>query len=240
VPAGIQHLQLLGVRYFMASSPTVEAAASADPSLRLVAETGPWPSDYSGVATSTTWKIYLVLQAPLVTGLTNLPAVQKGIGASQSSWLKPSESWYDDPSRWKVFLAQSGPANWPRVAIGDPSPPQHHVAPTHVTKVHATDNTVSFHVSKIGTPVVVKVSYFPNWQASGATGPYRVTPNLMVVVPTSHDVVLHYGTSPAQRVGQVLSVIGLLALVLALAGHRLVKSGRHRRASRKTAPTPTL
>ena len=38
VPAGIQHLQLLGVRYFMASSAQVQEAASADPSLRLVAD----------------------------------------------------------------------------------------------------------------------------------------------------------------------------------------------------------
>ena len=238
VPAGIQHLQLLGVRYFMASSPQVEAAASADPSLIEVAKTGPWTSMQSGVSTTTTWKIYEVLHAPLVTGLANEPAVEVGVGASQSSWLPPSESWYDDPSRWKVFLAQSGPPSWPRVPIGDPSPPQHHVAPTHVTKVRETDNTVSFHVSKIGTPVLVKVSYFPNWQATGATGPYRVTPNLLVVVPTAHNVVLHYGASPADRAGEILSVLGLIGLVLVLAGPRILKSGRHRRAFRKTGATP--
>jgi hypothetical protein len=238
VPAGIQHLQLLGVRYFMASSPQVETAASADPSLRLVAETGPWTSSQAGVSTTTTWKIYEVLDAPLVTGLANDPAVEVGVGASQSSWLPPSESWYDDPARWNVFLAQSGPASWPRVPIGDPSPPQRHVATTHVTKVRETDNTVSFHVSKIGSPVLVKVSYFPNWQATGATGPYRVTPNLMVVVPTAHNVVLHYGASPADRVGEVLSVLGLIGLLLVLAGPQILKSGRHRRAFRKTAATP--
>ncbi len=238
VPAGIQHLQLLGVRYFMASSPAVQAAASADPSLRLVAETGPWASSQVGVSTTTTWKVYEVLHSPLVTGLANEPAVEAGVGASQSSWLSPSESWYNNPSRWKVFLAQSGPASWPRVAIGDPSPPQHHVAKTHVTRVRETNNTVSFHVSKIGTPVLVKVSYFPNWQATGATGPYRVTPNLMVVVPTAHNVVLHYGASPADRVGQFLSVVGLIGLVLVLAGPQIMKSGRHRRAFRKTATAP--
>jgi uncharacterized membrane protein len=124
------------------------------------------------------------------------------------------------------------------VPIGDPSPPQHHVATTHVTKVRETDNTVSFHVSKIGTPVLVKVSYFPNWQASGATGPYRVTPNLMVVVPTAHNVVLHYGASPADRVGEVLSALGLIGLLLVLAGPQILKSGRHRRAFRKTGATP--
>ena len=45
----------------------------------------------------------------------------------------------------------------------------------------------------MGTPVEVRVSYFPNWKASGADGPWRVAPNLMVVVPTSHDVTLTYG-----------------------------------------------
>ena len=142
----------------------------------------------------------------MVTRLANEPAVEVGVGAGQSSWLPSSESWYNDPSRWRVFLAQSGPADWPRVPIGDASPPKVPVAKTVVTQVHETDNTVSFHVSKIGTPVLVKVSYFPNWQASGATGPYRVTPNLMVVVPTAHDVVLHYGSTPADRVGEVLTI----------------------------------
>jgi hypothetical protein len=76
-----------------------------------------------------------------------------------------------------------------------------------------TDSTVSFHVSRIGTPVLVKVSYFPNWHARGADGPWRVTPNLMVVVPTSHDVVLVYGASGANRLGLLATLIGLAALV---------------------------
>jgi hypothetical protein len=234
VPAGIKHLQLLGVRYFMASSPQVQAAAAADPSLRQVAQTGPWTSD----GATTTWKIYEVLDAPLVTGLTNDPAVEKGIQPDQSSWLSPSESWYDNPSRWKVFLAQNGPASWPRVPIGDPSPPAHHVAKTQVTRVQETDDTVSFHTSKVGTPVLVKVSYFPNWHVSGGTGPYRVTPNLMVVVPTSHNVVLHYGETPAGRAGQILTVLGVIALLAAVFGPWLRRRGRHGKTRRK-APTTT-
>jgi hypothetical protein len=236
VPQGIEHLQLLGVRYFMASSPQVEAAASADTSLKLVAETGPWPQ--AGATTTTTWKIYQVLDSPLVTGLANDPAVQVGIKAAQSSWLVPAEGWYNDPSRWSVFLAQSGPPSWPRVAIGDPSPPRKPVPATHVSAIVETDNTVRFHVSRIGSPVLVKVSYFPNWQASGATGPYRVTPNLMVVVPTAHDVVLRYGSTPANYAGDVLTVLGVLALLAALFGRRIWRRGRHRGPRRKTTVTP--
>jgi hypothetical protein len=237
VPEGIEHLQLLGVRYFMASSTTIEAAASADPSLKQVASSGPWTSSTSGVTATTTWKIYRVLQAPVVEPLPNEPAVQVGIKADQSSWLPPSESWYDDPARWSVFLAQSGPASWPRVPIGDKAPPKRPVPKTRVSDTRQTNSTISFHVTRLGTPVLVKVSYFPNWHAAGATGPYRVTPNLMVVVPTSHHVVLSYGTSPANRAGDALSAVGLIALlaVVSLAWFRN-RLGRHRKTRHSSAP----
>jgi uncharacterized membrane protein len=86
-----------------------------------------------------------------------------------------------------------------------------------VTAVRQTDSSVSFHVSRVGTPVLVKVSYFPNWHASGADGPWRVTPNLMVVVPTSHDVTLSYGRSTADNLGQFLTLLGLVALIVMFA-----------------------
>jgi hypothetical protein len=239
VPLGIEHLQLLGVRYFMASSTQVQEAASADPSLRQVAETGPWTSSQGGAPTTTTWKIYEVLDAPLVTPLANDPAVEVGVQPAQSSWLPPSESWYDDPARWDVFLAQSGPPSWPRVPIGDPSPPLRAVPKTRVTGVVETADTVSFHVSRIGSPVLVKVSYFPNWQVSGATGPYRVTPNLMVVVPTAHTVVLRYGATPANRLGQGLSIVGVAALCTVVIRARFGnRRGRHRRSRRKGDLSP--
>ena len=65
--------------------------------------------------------------------------------------------------------------------------------PTQVSDIHEDSSTISFHVSEIGKPVLVRTSYFPNWKVHGATGPYRVAPNMMVVVPTSHDVKLTYG-----------------------------------------------
>ena len=58
-------------------------------------------------------------------------------------------------------------------------------------------------------------------------------------MPTAHNVVLHYGASPADRVGEALSVVGLIGLILVLAGPQILKSGRHRRAFRKTGATPT-
>ncbi len=61
-------------------------------------------------------------------------------------------------------------------------------------------------------PVVVKASYFPNWQASGADGPWRVTPNEMVVIPTSKHVSLHYGTTPVDYLANAATLLGIAGL----------------------------
>jgi hypothetical protein len=235
VTLGVEHLQLLGVKYFMAETPVVEQEAAADPQLTLVATSGPWTYNYNGTDTKTTWDIYTVRNAAIVTPLRNDPVVLSGVKAAPSSWMGtpghpgPSLNWYDDPSKWNVELAQGGPPSWPRTPVTDIRPTVKHVGTTRVTAVQQTDSSVRFHVTRIGTPVLVKVSYFPNWHASGAEGPYRVTPNLMVVVPTSHDVTLTYGRSNADDLGQLATVVGLVLLVVLF----LVPVLRRRRVPRE-------
>ena len=85
---------------------------------------------------------------------------------------------------------------------------------TVVSHVAQTDSSVSFHVDRVGTPVEVKVSYFPNWQAHGADGPWRVAPNLMVVVPTSHDVTLDYGSTGADKAGELITLAAVAGLAV--------------------------
>ena len=242
VELGVQHLQLLGVRYFLAETPQVEAEASVDPDLRLVASSGPWSYDYTGVETKTTWQVYLVRNSSLVTPLHNDPVVLSGVKASPASWLGtpgrtgPSMNWYLHPSQWGVELAQSGPSSWPRTPVGNIHAVAHPVPTTRVTAISQTSSSVSFHVSRLGTPVLVKVSYFPNWHATGAQGPWRVTPNLMVVVPTSHDVTLNYGTSGADNVGELATLLGFAALAaLALVPWlRRRRRGAHRHETNRT------
>jgi hypothetical protein len=81
---------------------------------------------------------------------------------------------------------------------------------------------VSFDVDSPGIPVLVKVSYFPSWQVSGGKGPYRVAPNLMVVIPTSHHVSVHYGYTPVDGVGYLLGLMGLFGLVYMVRSKPLV------------------
>jgi len=83
-----------------------------------------------------------------------------------------------------------------------------------VSNVEQTRDSIAFDVDVIGTPVLVKVSYFPNWRASGAQGPWRVGPNLMVVVPNSKHVELHYGQTPVEYLSYAITFLGLIGLVV--------------------------
>ena len=227
VPLGVGHLQLLGVRYFMAASPAVEEEASADPTLRLVATSGPWDTSYEGEQLSTTWKVYVVERSSVVEPLADDPAVLTGVGQGQTTWLGrigpgdamtqgPSLRWYLDPAAWPVELVAGGPSSWPRIGASSATdPPRRPLAATKVSDVRQRATSISFTVSKVGEPVLVKISYFPNWHATGAEGPWRATPNLMVVVPTSHRVTLSYGTTAVTEAGDVLTLLGLLAVVAA-------------------------
>jgi hypothetical protein len=217
VQLGVQHLQLLGVRYFMASSSSVQAEADADPSLSLIATTGPWTTSNAGSPVVTTWKIYLVHDAPLVSPLSEVPTVLQGVGAGQSSWLPLAVKWYDNPAQWSRQLVTGGPASWPRsdaASALDAAGSNRSLPPVRVSDVRTSDEQISFHVDRTGVPVLVRTSYYPDWHAVGATGPWRAEPNLMVVVPTSHDVTLSYGSTGSSRAGDVLTLVGLIALVV--------------------------
>jgi hypothetical protein len=213
VTLGVQHLQLMGVKYFLASSPSVQRQAAADPSLSPIGSTGPWHTEYLHQDIVTTWKLYRVHDAPLVAPLANRPQVLTGVGQDQPSWLPVALRWYDNPAAWKTELVAGGPATWTRTGT---TATGHAVAlpAVHVTDIRSGTNSVSFHVDRTGVPVVVRTSYFPNWHVAGGTGPWRAEPNLMVVVPTTHDVTLTYGASPAQRLGEVLTVAGVAVLVV--------------------------
>jgi hypothetical protein len=208
VNLGIEHLQLEGVKYFVAYSHPVVSAADANPNLVHLATT-PIVGD-QGVR----WHIYRVKYAPLVTSLAMTPNVVSGV-TSRTTWLDVNSLWWITPSQWSTYIAASGPASWPHVA--STAAMVHHREPyVRVSRIRNDGDRVSFHVDRLGVPVLVKIPYYPRWHASGAAGPYRVSPTYMAVVPTSHDVTLNYGSSGLSNAGGVLTLMGVLAGARAL------------------------
>lgn len=231
--AGVRHLQLMGVRYYLAATDQAVDAARLNPDLTEIASTEEFTLADGSVRQ---WVVFEVADAPLVESLENLPVVLTPTDDHIDGWVYdderpeatesdpspgktpgPAMDWYLDPTRWDVPLATSGPPDWPRIERGDGTPlpevPRQPVDPVEVTDVVQTDDSISFTVSEPGTPVLVKTSYFPNWTASGAEGPYRVSPNSMVVVPTDNEVTLTYGRSAVEWLGWLMTLAGLAMAV---------------------------
>ena len=151
-------------------------------------------------------------------------------GSDRAKWEQTAVVWFGYANENLARFTASGPASWQRITDAQAKPTLRREPLITVSNVHVTNDTVRFHVSQTGTPVLVRVSYFPWWHASGAQGPYRASPDWMIVVPTSHDVVLSQQTQPVEWFATVLTVLGGL-FAIALAVWVRLKRSRTRRAA---------
>lgn len=226
---GVKYMQDLGVKYFLGFTPEAIAQASAQSELTEIARSGPWV-------------IYKVASSDIVVPLAVQPVVVHNSGSDpRENWLEVGMSWFQHKQDWAAMPAQSGPSEWQQVDAkldiarrsglpGQTSRSVDIVVPATpivaknldavtITNIEVGQSDVRFSVDKVGVPVLVRVSYFPNWNVSGAKGPYRVAPNMMVVIPTSKDVNLSYGRSSLDLIAYALTLVGLY---LAFKTRRLV------------------
>ena len=206
--AGIDHLRQFGVPYY---------AAFSERAVNL----GRGHADLTELATSGPWTIFAVAGAEMVVPMEVEPAAF--VDVDHAGWLEPAVEVFQQGSS-AVPRTIGGPDGWQRVASGE-LPERRPLPPVSVTDITTGVDSISFHVDRIGVPVMVRASFFPNWEASGADGPWRATPNLMVVVPTGNEVTLTYGRTGVDVVAILLSLFGLVALVV-LAGRSERRPGR--------------
>jgi hypothetical protein len=221
---GVRYLQELGVKYFMGFTPEAVAQASQQEGLTEVARSGPWV-------------VYRVANSDVVTPLATQPVVANISSSNpRERWLEIGTSWFQHPETWTTPIADDGPSEWQRIDVvvdeskreGEPNSNNRRVdvvnpataltpvplEPVVISNVNIGEESVRFSVDKIGVPVLVRVSYFPNWKVEGAKGPYRVAPNMMVVIPTSTDVNMHYGWNMLDYVAYLLSFAGIAWIVV--------------------------
>jgi hypothetical protein len=221
---GVRYMQELGVKYFMGFTPEAIAQASQQEGLTEVARSGPWV-------------VYRVANSDVVTPLAVQPVVANISSSNpRERWLEVGTSWFQRPEVWTTPIADNGPSDWQRVDVvvdeslreGEPNSNNRRVDvvkpavaltpvpldPVVVSNVNIGEESVKFSVDKIGVPVLVRVSYFPNWKVDGAKGPYRVAPNMMVVIPTSTNVTMHFGWNLRDYAAYLLSFAGIAWIVV--------------------------
>ncbi len=226
---GVQYLQTLGVRYFAATTELVKSLAAANPDLTQVATVPDLDNK-----PPTGWTIYEVADSELVAPLAYQPVVVDGMHEDPNwkcedkppppagtkadelgAWECTAVPWFADATALDRPLTADGPDSWQHATQENArTTTKKALPPVTVSNIHSTDDSIEFDVSRTGVPVMVRASYFPNWEVEGATGPYRATPNFMVVVPTSKHVKLVYGTTTAEWVGRAATVLGFVGLGL--------------------------
>ena len=149
VRLGVQHLQMMGVRYYIALSDAAKAQARVNPDLTLI--------DHTGVHSATVtesgkpaelktrdWEIYEVAHSATVAPLTFEPVVMQGVPKGGPAWQKAAVDWFQgDAARWEVPLAASGPKEWRRVQGPVADPPRRAVAPAAVTNIKMEDDRIT-------------------------------------------------------------------------------------------------
>ena len=123
-------------------------------------------------------------------------------------------AWHSQVETLDRWMVESGPDEWPRVQtglVGLSDTPAIESGGT-VTNVVLEDHRIEFDTTAIGVPHLVKVSFFPNWQASGAEGPFRAAPAFMVVVPTEEHVELTFSRRWYENLGFLLTGLALAGL----------------------------
>jgi hypothetical protein len=210
---GAAHLEVYDVRYYVTFTERATDAAREHPL-------------YTEVATAPPWTIFEMPPSDLVDIAERQPSVYVGELGTQEWALEWYD--YDDPSDLDYWITVDGPQDWRRIAeiserFVDERP--YDITGAEVTDVVLEEHRISFTTNAVGVPHLVKVSYFPNWTATGAEGPYRAAPSLMVVVPTDEQVVLEFRQTWPELGGLALSLVAIGLLLTRLVMRRRRKAG---------------
>ncbi len=217
---GIKHLQLYGVSYYVSFTSEATDKANAMDELTKVTTTEPFtifrlPETRLVEPARFQPAVYEVPDRSLLGTLAGTSSVIGSDGESLLGFHDMALEWYVDMDNLDRWVVAGGPDEWPRIESLEERPDRLLTVPENaVSDIVVDHHRISFTTKAVGIPHLVKVSYFPNWTAEGAKGPWRATPSLMVVVPTSEHVTLTFDNTWAELAGMGLTAGGLIVLLV--------------------------
>lgn len=187
---GMEHLRLSGGRYFIAYSQKVRTEAAASPELRFLKKIEQF-------------EVYELLDSSLVQVVEGISIKEKG-----ENWQPLSRNWYlkGNLKRPIVFLTNKERKSFPKTS--EPA------GEVEINLLEENTERIRFTTNSPGVPHLVKISYFPTWKATGAKGPYLVSPAYMMVVPQQNEVTLEFKNGLVDTAGYVFLGLGVIYLFL--------------------------
>jgi hypothetical protein len=217
---GLPHMDLYGVDYYVSFTPEAAERANQTEGLTEIAVTEPFhifrlPETELVVPATHQPSVYEVPERGMLGAMVGSETVTGDDGEPLPSFFDLALDYYVDTDDLNQWIVADGPEDWPRIQSLEERPGiDLEVPPNAVTDIIVDDHRISFTTEAIGVPHLVKVSYFPNWTATGAEGPWRAAPSLMVVVPTENEVVLEFADTWAETGGKLLTLGGIGSLLI--------------------------
>ncbi|MYD40270.1 MAG: hypothetical protein F4W94_00830, partial [Acidimicrobiia bacterium] len=213
---GLEHLRMFGVRYYISFTPEATEEARRVPQLEELGVAGP----------------FHIFEAPptrLVEVAGFQPSRFERSPDGEPDFFNFSLSWFERLDLADLWVVAEAPPGSEWRAVSSPSEIRPVVLSNRegaMDNIVVEDHRISFETEAVGVPHLVKVSYFPNWKASGADGPYLVAPSLMLVIPTGPEVVIEFQNTWAEWLGWALTLAGLSALTVPRWRSRLIGMGQ--------------
>lgn len=213
---GAVHMRLFNVAYYVAFTDAAKDRADRH-------------ADFTYVVDSPPFRIYSLAESSLVDVAVNRPWVFEEPGTrlvpslvgiftedTEPDFVDVALEWYEDIGLVDQWVAADGPPHWERITpeLEGTTVPIATDSSVEVSDVVLEDHRVSFTTTGVGLPHLIKVSYFPNWTAYGAEGPWRATPAFMVVVPTARDVELRFENTWVEIAGLWSTLAGFIVLIV--------------------------
>ena len=71
------------------------------------------------------------------------------------------------------------------------------------------DDEIRIETDCINKPIIIKMSYFPNWKVEGADKIYLVSPSFMLIFPKQESIRLYYEYTLSDNIGMILTIVGI-------------------------------
>ncbi len=199
-----EHLKLFNVGQVVLVEPETIGAAERSPLFHFVYRAGPF-------------EIHRVKGN---SGKYVLPLTHEPVMVSTKEWRKLSYEWFrlgdlsvplvfkdkadqTDGRRFQV-LKDLDVRNLPKIPLETDGPIREQVGEDEVLIENASP----------GKPLLIKISYHPNWKVEGADQIYQVSPAFMLIYPHKTMVRLYYGRTWPDYLGAFISVMAVLFLLL--------------------------
>jgi uncharacterized membrane protein len=199
---GIDHFKMYNVSHFVVRSGQVQQEIKKFPEFKLEHTSG----DY---------EIYRLLtnDNEYVTPLANKPAL-----FLTGKWRDISYLWFSKENFNDTFLAFKKKADPEDLKLFGKTVNRMekietipYPGPKPIVKSSLSPESIDIETSAIGHPLLIKVSYHPNWKVKGADRVYLASPSFMMIFPTAHKIHLSFEPGNASKAGLILTIIGILA-----------------------------